>query len=459
MTNRQLVVVAALPIWITSIVGANQAAPPVDQLQVPPTERVMIGSDRTRCALDGPIVQVPSKLAPDGVRVRISLPVKERYPDGSPIVVHSETDPSTDRVNNCVKEQGFIEIAFSCPAVQQGRDPSSTCPEALADVLAFATGRARTTEGRPIAAYTGSIRVAEGNVGVIGWSAGGNRAIITMARHGDRFPGLRWFASWESPVLSPVDGGWGSIYQLNPYYDTSTGALDFAKLRYSSEMPLWEWLRAGVGWEKYPRGGLFLDVDGNGRFNKDADYAFWVRYAQTSSGATRKAFYTPTVIRTARDRNVFGGDWPAHIATVAEVDAWAADEFPLPYVPNAVKRFPNLAVIVFATEIGHVTVAPDHPHAIAQVNAWLDAKAKWVRLNPDVHYISEVMQRKPTQPVQNSANARPDRKAIGRQVEPEVKNGGPSDDQGMEAAIAELADRTRLNNWKDELAEVLIKRQ
>ena len=47
----------------------------------------------------------------------------------------------------------------------------------------------------------GTIKVETTNVGMVGWSGGGNRAVLTMARYGDRFPGLKWYASWESPVL------------------------------------------------------------------------------------------------------------------------------------------------------------------------------------------------------------------------------------------------------------------
>jgi hypothetical protein len=40
---------------------------------------------------------------------------------------------------------------------------------------------------------------------------------------------------------------------------------------------------------------------------------------------------------------------------------------------------------------------------------------------------------------------------------PEAANGGPSDAQGMAAAAAELADRTRRNIWTAELSAVLVK--
>ena len=63
--------------------------------------------------------------------------------------------------------------------------------------------------------------------GMVGWSGGGNRAVLTMARYGDRFPGLKWYASWESPMLGSLDTGTGSIFQRNPYYDRATGTRGF----------------------------------------------------------------------------------------------------------------------------------------------------------------------------------------------------------------------------------------
>lgn len=455
MTHSHTAAVAGALIAALASAGAAPQAPSVES-QEPPT-RPVIATNRAFCEnLQGPVVRIASKLTPEGIRVRISPPERPRYPDAAPVVVHSAATPSIDRVNACVKDRGFVEVTWECTS--RGAVGSLTCAETLADVLAFATGNTRSIDDRSIGAYTGDLKIAPGNVGLIGWSAGGNRAIITMARHGDRFPGLRWYASWESPVLSPVDGGWGSVFQPNRFYDPSTGTVDFSRLRYSAEMPLWIWLPSGVAREpSFPRGGLYLDGDNNGRFNRDADYGFWVSYGVPPPGRPRKAFYTPAVIRAARDREVFGRAWPAHIATVDEVDDQAASELPLPYVKEVVRRFPALSVVIFESEVGHVTAAADHPHAIAQVNAWLDAGSRWVRFNPDTHYVTEAMQRPPSRRVQNAAGIRLDRQNIRGRLLAEEKDGGPTDGQAMAAAVAELADRTRMNNWTAELSLVLVK--
>jgi hypothetical protein len=433
----------------------QQPTSPNVSVQDPPTRPVLTVNRAPSCeAPPGPLVRIPSQSAPDGVQVRLLLPAVARYPEGAPIVVHSPAGPSVDRVNACLRGQGFVEVLFQCPPATDSRLMS--CSEVLADVLAFATGQTRSLENRSIDGYTGGVKALTTNVGIVGWSAGGNRAVLTMARYGDRFPGVKWYASWESPMLSPVDGGWGSTYQLNPFYDSSTGITDFKHLRYSADMPLWVWLRQVPPESDWPRGGLYLDGNGDGRFNRDTDYAFWVTYDSPNVGQPRKAFYTPTVIREARDRQVFGPTWPSHIATLEEVEQRASTEDALRHVRDAVRLLPHLAVIVFESEVGHLTAAADHPHAIAQVNAWLSAGARWLRFQPDAHYVERVMKKRPARVVQYPAGKGLDRKVITTVLEPEEANGGPSDEQGMGAAAGELADRTYRKNWTPELTKVLI---
>jgi hypothetical protein len=147
--------------------------------------------------------------------------------------------------------------------------------------------------------------------------------------------------------------------------------------------------------------------------------------------------------------------WPTHIATVEEVEERARSEDALRYVRDAVRRLPRLTVVVFESEAGHLT--PDASHAIAQVNAWLDAGARWVRFNSDAHCVESVMGKSPGRGVQNPAGQRLDRDTINGLLESEEANGGPSDAQGMAAAVSELADRTYRSNWTPVLTTVLVR--
>jgi hypothetical protein len=440
--------------------GAFQqpASPDASALQDPPTTPVVVVTPTRPCEVQGPIIRIPSQSAPDGIQLRLVLPATARYPEGAPIAVHSTANASIDRVNGCLRGQGFVEVVYQCPSARDAR--LTSCSEPLADVLAFATGRIRSLENKSIDGYTGDVKAYTANVGLVGWSAGGNRAVLTIARYRDRFPGLKWYASWESPMLSVGDGGGsGTIYQPNPFYDSSAGTVDLNRLRYSAEMPLWVWPPQGVPCapDDCPRGGLYLEGDGNGRFTRDSDYAFWVAYESLEVGQPRKAFYSSAIIREARDRQLFGPTWPSHIATPEEVEQRENAEDALRHVRDAVRRLPHLAVMVFESEVGHVGVSADHPHAIAQVNAWLSARARWVRFQPDAHYLEWVMKKRPTRIVQFPAGKGLDRDMIASMLEPEAANGGPSDEQGMASAVAELADRTHRNNWTTELPAVLIK--
>lgn len=166
-------------------------------------------------------------------------------------------------------------------------------------------------------------------------------------------------------------------------------------------------------------------------------------------------FYTPATTRKAVERNVFDSKWPAHIATLEEVEERARRDDALQHIRNAVKKFPRLAILVFESQQVHVAQPDDHPNAVAEVNAWLDAGARWVRLNPDVHYVELMMGKKPSHKVQSPAGRRLDRRVIGDLVEPEDKDGGPTDKQGMTAVACELADRTYRKKWTPVLNRIL----
>jgi hypothetical protein len=292
-----------------------------------------------------------------------------------------------------------------------------------------------------------------GNAGVVGWSFGGNLAVLAMARHGERFSGLKWYASWESPILGPVDDGSGTTLEPNPFYDANANKIAFERLRYSPEMPIWAWYILGLQAKPdWPRGGLYLDGDGDGKFNRNADYGFWV---DVEPGPPFKVFYSPAVTREALRRQVFGSNWPAHIATVDEVEKRADRDDALRHIPDAVRRLPRLAVLVFESQQHHVG-GNVHPHAVAQVNAWLDAGAQWVRFNPDIKYVEWSMGKKPSREVQLPAGRRLDHAAIRDYLEPEGRDGGPTDTQGMRAVACELADRAYTNNWTPVLTRVLV---
>jgi hypothetical protein len=428
------------------------------------------------CEFKGPFLHIPSRAAgSEGLLVRLSVPAAARYPKGAPIAVHMfASRPSVSGSLACLSEEGFIDVGFLCPGTEYraldgtvwksgGSPPRQTlagaydCVEPLADVLSFATGKTSSLDGKSIQDYTGTVRAMTGNAGIVGYSFGGNLAVLAMARHGERFPGLKWYAGWETAMLGPVDGGTGCGLQWNRFYDPNTGKIDFDRLKYSPTMPIWVWPFQGLARKPdWPRGGLYLDGDGDGVFNRERDYAFWV---DVEPGPPLKAFYSPATTRKAVERNVFGGKWPAHIATLEEVEERARRDDALRHIRDAVKKFPSLAVLVFESQQVHVAQPADHPYAVAEVNAWLDVGARWVRFNPDVHYIEAMMGRRPSRVVQCPAGQRLDRQVIRDLLEPEAKDGGPTDKQGMTAVACELADRTYRKKWTPVLTQTLVRQK
>jgi len=162
------------------------------------------------CSLGGPFVHIPSASAgAEGLLVRVSPPALARYSKGAPIAVHMfASRPSVSESFMCLSQQGFVDVGFLCPGGEY-RHPDGTvwksggrnsgipyadaqaCVEPLADVLSFATGKTRSFDGKSIQDYVGDVRAMTDNAGVVGYSYGGNLAILAMARHGERFPGLK----------------------------------------------------------------------------------------------------------------------------------------------------------------------------------------------------------------------------------------------------------------------------
>jgi hypothetical protein len=379
--------------------------------------------------------------------------------------------PSVSGSRACLSERGFIDVGFLCPGGEY-RAGSGTlwksggavvtqasaqdCVEPLGDVLSFATGKLLSTERKSIQDYATGVRALTDNAGIIGWSFGGNLSVLAMARYGDRFPGLKWYGSWETPILGPVDDGRGTVFQVNRFYDAATDQIDFSRLGYSRDMPLWGWpilgLRSQPDW---PRGGLYLDGDGNGVFSRDTDFAFWVDF---EPGPPLKVFYSPEVTRQAVERKVFGGAWPAHIATIRELDTRASQNDAVRHIARVVQRFPRLAVLVFESEEHHISGfgGVRHLNVVAQVNAWLDARARWVRFSPDLQYLTATMGKTPARQEQYPAMKRLDAAVVRDLLEPEAERGGPTDNQAMSAVASELADRSQFNNWSPTLTRTLI---
>ncbi|MBX9772104.1 MAG: hypothetical protein K2X29_12075, partial [Candidatus Obscuribacterales bacterium] len=136
---------------------------------------------------------VPSSVAPGkGLAVNVIYPESPRYSEGAPVVV---VVPGGQRADGLVAtthsaQQGFAEVRFAFPgggteAFRSTGDYDSRgaiCQIALKDVLLFALGKASDYQGRTINSLVPT-QVATNNVGILGWSNGGNIALVTMAKY------------------------------------------------------------------------------------------------------------------------------------------------------------------------------------------------------------------------------------------------------------------------------------
>ena len=420
---------------------------------------------------EGPLVRIPASVAGNqGVVVRLVLPNQPRYAEEAPVVIHVPggwSRGSLDSSPGGLAAYGFVEVLFAFPGGKSARQRDGkvwksggtydyrgeNCVRALAAVMLFAQGRLRTLDGKSIQQVAGAVPVSSENVGVIGWSLGGNIVPAALARGAEAAAGIKWYASHESPYGDGViNGEFGTRGTgANPFYDPGTGQLDLSNLAYDP----------GLAPGRIPRtqdpvgnvtGSLYHDADGDGRYNPDADYQL---NGILIPGPRPNVFYSRLVTAAAVRRKVFGGDWPAHIAKPPRVEELLAIRDGETQVAEAVKNSSGLAVIIWAVEQDHVQATKDHRHIRIQYDAYREAGVRWARVNPDAHYLEWAMRKKPSRSVQNPAGKKFSAQSIRQAVEPAARNGGGSNAQGLAAAASELADRTQKDDWRPVLDQVL----
>lgn len=408
-------------------------------------------------------VRIPSAAAgAEGVAATVSFPPRPRYPAGAPVVIHVQgaVQPGSARGRPEYVGHGFAEIRFAFPGGGAGDERSGgsydfrgpNCVRALADVIRFATGAIADQQGRRLDQLAPGRKVLCGNVGIVGSSHGGNACGMAMAKHGDEFPQLAWYASMESPYgegAANVELG-GRESGLNPAYDPAAGTLDLTKLAWAGDLAPGLAGKRMAGDTGQLRGALFFDLNGDGRFARDQDFP--ANSFVGDAGGGLKAWYSPRLLAAAEERRLVPAGRPAHIPTVAgSRDFWAWRDA-APAIPEAVRRCPQTAVIVYANERDHVQADPAHTHILTQVEGFRIAGAKFVRLNPDRCYVEAVVP-----PGLRFARgvAYPDNPAGKAWIRSNITSGlEPAPvplGLFMQAAVCELADRTRAGNWADNL--------
>jgi len=401
----------------------------------------------------------------EGIAVSIIPPKKPRYETGAPVAISVSGGHSAGNVSGRMNVAGcgFVEMGFAFPSGGQGdaksggtydyRGPKSI--EALRDVILFAVGKTADKQGRKIQELVGEVKVLASNVGLHGGSHGGNACGAAMGLWGRRFPGLAWYVSMESPFGEGAVGAeLGSRRErLNPAYNPKTGALDLAKLAYDADLEIRPFGGGRSSSTPLPAlyGSLYFDMDDDGKCGSEDDYRLQPPVFDLGQGP--KSWYSVRLLRQAERRALFGDSRPAHMPTLAEaVEFWRYRDA-TGLVSEAVRKVPNVAVIVVAGETDHVQIAPDHPHIRAQVNAFQKAGAQFIRLNPDRTYVEWLFDRKVPDVPDNDAGRQYTPKTIGPALCPD---GAVPKQLLSAAAICELADRVQAGNFESNLGRVLF---
>lgn len=400
---------------------------------------------------------VPSEAGgSEGIYVEIVVPDTARYSNGAPVVVHIAGGWGSDGLSIArdAVTPGFVEVRYNFPGGgSAGKasggtfdDRGEQCIRATRDVVRFAMGKIPDRDGKYLRDLTGSVAPSSSNVGLCGWSNGGNATLTTAGMFGGELAGLAWIVNWESPVgdgMPSVEaGGKGNP---NPAYDPSTGSWDLSTLAYSDTIAV---SKPGL---PVLRGGLYFDRNGTGRPDAGGDW-FLTPYLYRSTPL--KTIYSERIRNEAERRALIPAGAPPHVATTAETREFWRWRNAEPYCASAVTKNPGLMFIIAASDTDHVQGAPDHPHVLLQYQGMIDAGGRFVRLNADRAYCELAGSRPYPRAADSDAFRVFTHTDIYAGLEPEGADRIP-DAIYVSAAIQELADRTRYNVLRPNLDAII----
>jgi len=414
------------------------------------------------------LTHIPSEGGGDeGIAVKIIPPPMQRYENGSPVVVYVQggvngAGLSQRGVNLGLK--GFIEIRFNFPGSGVAEDKSGgiydqrgpECLKALRDVIRFALGELADEDGNFLADIIQPIQPLASNVGLIGFSHGGNSAISVAGVHGAEISSLAWIVNYESPVGDGMPtaeaGSRGSSCNpsVNPAYDPDTGEFDLSLLAYDDTVSINQsHVFMGLG---ELHGGFYFDVNQNGIVDIGTDFIAAPFLYEIND--TLKAFYSVRIMEEAERRNLIPDNPPSHISTLEQTREywyWRNGEN---WFEQAIQNIPHLMFIVEASETDHVQSAPDHPHVLIQYEGFRSAGARFVRLNPDRAYVEYILRDSAPTAADNDAFAVFDHQTIRTALEPPRQGGFPINIT-VAAAACELADRTQFNDVSPQIDNII----
>jgi hypothetical protein len=405
-----------------------------------------------------------------GIAVRIKSPVQARYAEGAPIAVYMPGGFDGVGIKNNINsgdlyEEGFIEIFFNFPGSGTGAEQSGGGPYdfrgpqsliAARDVILFALGKLYDRNGNYLADLVGPIVPLHTNVGLIGYSNGGNTNICVAGIHGNEINGLAWILNWEAPVGDGMPQAEAGSKECdlrplnpltNPAYNPGTGEWDLSSLKYDPyiRIPVLDDINT------YVTGGLYFDINRDGSVDSGSDF---IPYPLVFEMEGRyKSFYSVRLRRRAHEDNLLPDPAPNHIQTLRDSEAFWDVRNGEYWIASTLQKMPHLMFMVVGSVIDHVQRALDHPHVLLQYETFRTEGARFVRLNPDRCYVEYILGYVAPDARDNDAFAVFDHFTVRDAVEPGSYEDVLGRDTIVPAAACELADRTQTNNLSTQLSD------
>ncbi len=388
------------------------------------------------------------------IAVHVSEPRAPRYTDGAPVVVNVsgfftprrgfafELDPNA---------LGAVYVTCLWPGTadpQTGAASTGTfdfggpqCLTALRNVVRFAAGEAADVYGKRLHESTRR-PVLYDIVGLYAFSHSGIAATNVLALYGTELTGVRFFVGRENPTVDPLyplePGHWDDAGAPvdNPFYDPTGYTPTSIAIDYST-----------VYWSKRDGRPAF-------RVEGGTDYVCSTKHPQMDG----KDVWSTALLQALLENGALTKEtWPATLATPEEAKAWWDYRTTVWNYPRLATELPDLRVmLVFAAE-DHVQVAVDKPHVHQAYDGFHERSGLWCRLNPDQAYVEAFLANAESLPLpDNPANQEPaswfdiGAWAYSARRWPQLNVLVPL------AAVAEMCDRTRSGNWRDDLSSPLF---
>jgi len=396
------------------------------------------------------------------IAVLVRTPLIQRYPEGAPVVIH--VPPFYTPVTGF--HQGFdttrlgaIYVSFLWPGKDDIRTGTRSqgendyggpnCLAALRDVIRFALGLINDVNGYSMDQLF-ETKALTNNVGVFAFSHAGIAATNVLAQHGAEMPGIRYFVGHENPTIDAISSFDLGYYDdnrkpvLNPYYNPGGYSSKSVDIDYSK-----------VGWkrdEQYPQGRPYIGT------LVGAHYVLPDNVPQMWG----KRYYSIALTQALLDSGALtSGNWPRDMATPEETRKNWPMRTTMDAYPLLRSSTPQLKVMLVFADEDHLQPQADKPHIHQAYDGFREAAGLWLRLNPDLAYVSNVVARF----VRGSVDLS-DFSELPANVE--LSNWTNASDWGYPylprpiallvplTAVAEMADRVQAGNWRPNLNDVLF---